>query len=199
MCGKRDSRKSQQHVSVIYPEIHQCYHHVTLSQMWEALTWKPWAPFGWRKLSVSCSQPPGHRKAPAHRWVLWRLPPTEPVFPTPLVLGTHPSWFALKCRVFWNMRLSSAKSRTSPQQQGASSSLLWFPVPSLSPPPNSWLLTVRELATQVTQVVNNLPAGDRRDVDLIPGSEDPLEEEMAVPFSILAWRIPWRSLEGCSP
>ena len=39
----------------------------------------------------------------------------------------------------------------------------------------------------------NLPAnaGDIRDVDLIPGQEDPLEEAMATHSSILAWRIPW--------
>ena len=42
-------------------------------------------------------------------------------------------------------------------------------------------------------VVKNLPAsaGDVRDVDLIPGREDPLEKEMATHSSVLAWRIPW--------
>ena len=37
-------------------------------------------------------------------------------------------------------------------------------------------------------VVKNLPAnaGDTRDMGLIPGSEDPLEEEMANHSSILA-------------
>ena len=52
-------------------------------------------------------------------------------------------------------------------------------------------------------VVKNLPvnAGDIRDVGLIPGLEDPLEEGMATHSSILAWRIPWteeplRSPEG---
>ena len=34
-------------------------------------------------------------------------------------------------------------------------------------------------------------AGDIRDVGLILGWEDPLEEEMATCSSILAWRIPW--------
>ena len=34
----------------------------------------------------------------------------------------------------------------------------------------------------------------------IPGSEDPLEEEMATHSSILTWRSPWNeSLEGYSP
>ena len=34
-------------------------------------------------------------------------------------------------------------------------------------------------------------AGDIRDTGSIPGSEDPLEKEMATHSSILAWRIPW--------
>ena len=41
-------------------------------------------------------------------------------------------------------------------------------------------------------VITNLPAsaGDVRDVGLIPGSGDPLQEGMATHSSILAWRIP---------
>ena len=44
----------------------------------------------------------------------------------------------------------------------------------------------------MTLVVNNPPtnAGDIKEVDLIPGSEDPLEEGMATLSSFLAWRIP---------
>ena len=34
-------------------------------------------------------------------------------------------------------------------------------------------------------------AGDLKDVVLILGWEDPLEESMATHSSILAWRIPW--------
>ena len=33
-------------------------------------------------------------------------------------------------------------------------------------------------------------AGDVGDVSFIPGSEDPLEEEMATHSNILVWRIP---------
>ena len=33
--------------------------------------------------------------------------------------------------------------------------------------------------------------GDIRDLDLIRGGEDLLEESMATHSSILAWRIPW--------
>ena len=42
-------------------------------------------------------------------------------------------------------------------------------------------------------MVKNLPAnaGDMRDMGLIPGLEDSLEEGMATHCSILAWRIPW--------
>ena len=53
-------------------------------------------------------------------------------------------------------------------------------------------------ASQVILGVKNLPAnaGDVRDVGLIPGWEDPLEEEMATHSSILAWRIPWTGEPG---
>ena len=44
--------------------------------------------------------------------------------------------------------------------------------------------------------VKNLPAGDIRDVGSIPESEDPLEEGLATPFSVLAWRIPWTEEPG---
>ena len=43
-------------------------------------------------------------------------------------------------------------------------------------------------ASQVAQVVKNLPAGV---ASWIPGSEHPLEEEMAMGFSIVAWEILW--------
>ena len=33
-------------------------------------------------------------------------------------------------------------------------------------------------------------------MDLIPGQEDPLEEEMATHSSILAWKIPWTEGPG---
>ena len=46
-------------------------------------------------------------------------------------------------------------------------------------------------ASQVALVVKNLTANarDLRDVDLVPGREDPLEKSMATHSSILAWRI----------
>ena len=42
-------------------------------------------------------------------------------------------------------------------------------------------------------VVKNLPAsvGDVRDMGLILGLGDPLEEGMATHSNIFAWRIPW--------
>ena len=36
-------------------------------------------------------------------------------------------------------------------------------------------------------------------MDLIPGQEDPLEEDMAIHFSILAWRISWTEEPGKLP
>ena len=44
----------------------------------------------------------------------------------------------------------------------------------------------------------NLPVsgGNVRDLGLILGLEDPLEEEMATHSSILAWRVPWTEEPG---
>ena len=42
----------------------------------------------------------------------------------------------------------------------------------------------------------NANSGDIRDIGLIPGSEDPLEEDRATYSSILAWRIPWTEEPG---
>ena len=39
-------------------------------------------------------------------------------------------------------------------------------------------------------------AGDTEDTSLIPGSEGPLEKEMATHCSILAWEIPWAEEPG---
>ena len=53
-------------------------------------------------------------------------------------------------------------------------------------------------ASQVALVVKNLPAnaGGARDM----GQDDPLEEEMAIPSSILTWRTHGqRSLAGYTP
>ena len=44
-------------------------------------------------------------------------------------------------------------------------------------------------------VVKNLPA-HAGDAGLIPGSKDPLEEEMATHSSILAWKNPWTEEPG---
>ena len=45
------------------------------------------------------------------------------------------------------------------------------------------------------QMVKSLPAVQETP-GLIPGWEDPLEEEIATPSSILAWRIPWTEEAG---
>ena len=49
----------------------------------------------------------------------------------------------------------------------------------------------------MAQTVKNLPATQETQVGS-PGHEDPLEKGMATHSSILAWRIPWRSLVGYS-
>ena len=47
-------------------------------------------------------------------------------------------------------------------------------------------------------MVKNLLANaeDTRDAGSIPGSEDPLEKEMATHSNILAWEIPWTEEPG---
>ena len=62
----------------------------------------------------------------------------------------------------------------------------------------------RDWASQMALVVKNLPAkaGDIRDMGLVPGLEDFLEEGMATHSSILAWKIPmdrgawWATVHG---
>ena len=44
-------------------------------------------------------------------------------------------------------------------------------------------------------MVKNLPAMQETRVHSL-GQEDPLEEEMATHFSILAWKIPWTEEPG---
>ena len=47
-------------------------------------------------------------------------------------------------------------------------------------------------------MVKNLPGnvGDKGDLGLIPGWEDPLEEGMATHSSVLGWEIPWMEEPG---
>ena len=53
-------------------------------------------------------------------------------------------------------------------------------------------------ASLVAQILKNPPAsvGDDRELGLISGGEDPLEEEVAAHSSILAWRIAWTEESG---
>ena len=50
-------------------------------------------------------------------------------------------------------------------------------------------------ATQVAQVVKNLPANARTQVQSL-GQEDPQEKEMATHSNIFAWEIPWAEEHG---
>ena len=45
-------------------------------------------------------------------------------------------------------------------------------------------------------VVRTTHARDAGHAGLIPGSEDPLQKEMATHSSILAWKIPWTEEPG---
>ena len=47
----------------------------------------------------------------------------------------------------------------------------------------------------MAQMVKNLPAMQETRVPPL-GREDPLEEEMATHFSILAWKFPWTEETG---
>ena len=47
----------------------------------------------------------------------------------------------------------------------------------------------------MTQILKNLPAMRETQVQFL-GQEDPLEKEMAIHSSILAWEIPWTEEAG---
>ena len=59
-----------------------------------------------------------------------------------------------------------------------------------------WLMSTKGFSGGT--VVKNLSAsaGDPRDSSSIPGSEDPLEEEMTTHSGVLAWKIPWTEEPG---
>ena len=61
-----------------------------------------------------------------------------------------------------------------------------------------WDLCRQDGASQVAQVIKNLPANalDVRDASSIPGLGRSLEEGMATHSSILAWRTPWTEKPG---
>ena len=68
---------------------------------------------------------------------------------------------------------------------------------------NQWFLELcprvkKSSASLLVLVVKNLPAKARdvRGVGVIPGWEDPLEKGMAIPCSILTWRILWTQEPG---
>ena len=52
-----------------------------------------------------------------------------------------------------------------------------------------------KLTSLVAQIAKNLPAIQETGV-LSLGQEDPLEKEMAIHSSILAWEIPWAEEPG---
>ena len=59
----------------------------------------------------------------------------------------------------------------------------------------SWGALVVSMASVVAQLVKNLPA--LRETWVRPlGWEDPLEEEMATHYTILAWKVSWLEEPG---
>ena len=71
------------------------------------------------------------------------------------------------------------------------------------PAPASLLLAAFTTFTIIYKHLNfpggsdgNESASNARDPGMIPGSEDPLENEMVTHSSILAWRIPWTEEPG---
>ena len=72
----------------------------------------------------------------------------------------------------------------------------------------AWWATVLWVANSQTGLTNTFTLGfpvgsdgkeptcNAGDPGLIPGSEDPMEEEMATYSSILAWKIPWTEKPG---
>ena len=56
-------------------------------------------------------------------------------------------------------------------------------------------LSTEDMASLVAQSVKNLPAMQETGVPSL-GWEDPLEKEMAIHSSILAWEIPWTEEPG---
>ena len=65
---------------------------------------------------------------------------------------------------------------------------------------NNGFIYMISQASQVVLVVNDLPANaeDIKEMTQVQsqGQEDPLEEGIATPSSILAWRMPWTEEPG---
>ena len=56
-------------------------------------------------------------------------------------------------------------------------------------------MDVTGIASLMAQLVNSLPAMWETQVQFL-GREDPLEKEMAIHSSTLAWKIPWTEEPG---
>ena len=67
--------------------------------------------------------------------------------------------------------------------------------PSTFIKPRITLLYVLSWASQVVLVAKHLPTMQETQVQTL-GREDPLEKEMAIHFSILAWKISWTEEPG---
>ena len=57
------------------------------------------------------------------------------------------------------------------------------------------MVTKDHMVSLIAHLIKNLPAMQETWVRFL-GWEDPLEKEMAIHFSILAWKIPWTEEPG---
>ena len=76
------------------------------------------------------------------------------------------------------------------QHHSSKASIIWhsaFFIVQLSHP---YMTTGKTIASLVAQMVKRLPAMRETWVGFL-GREDPLEKEMAIHSSTLAWKIPW--------
>uniref|UniRef100_A0AC11E2Q0 Uncharacterized protein n=1 Tax=Ovis aries TaxID=9940 RepID=A0AC11E2Q0_SHEEP len=76
------------------------------------------------------------------------------------------------------------------QHHSSKASIIWhsaFFIVQLSHP---YMTTGKTIASLVAQMVKRLPAMRETQVGFL-GREDPLEKEMAIHSSTLAWKIPW--------
>ena len=104
----------------------------------------------------------------------------------PLSMGfsRHEYWSGLPCPPPWDLPDPGIDPVSLTSNLNANAGSL-----SLAPPEKS-RITAYSKASLVAQMVKHLPATWETQVQFL-GREDPLEKEMAIHSSTLAWKIPW--------
>ena len=80
------------------------------------------------------------------------------------------------------------------EEMAAHSSILAWRIQWTEEPDRLRSIVLQRGASLVAQIIKHLPAVRETWVWSL-GWEDPLENEMATHFSILAWKIPWMELD----